>query len=144
MKKKYLILPVLLLCMLFLVGCNKGGDKATLTENTDYTIDNTYPVNNMDLTKRGYYIDSLNEPDAPYFYIISLGNKSVEMYTLKIKEVTRVNDKTEIVVEEVAPTQEQMAQEGFKYQAIVVKFPKYQENITIKNTTGEEYKLLES
>ena len=142
MKKKYLILPVLLLCMLFLVGCNKGGDKATLTENTDYTIDNTYPVNNMDLTKRGYYIDSLNEPNAPYFYIISMGNKSVEMYTLELKEVTRINGKTEIIVKEIPPTQEQMSQEGFKYQTIVVKFPEYQENITIKNTDGEEFQLL--
>jgi len=114
-----------------------------LVENVDYIIDKEYPVDNFDLLKRGYYIDSLDEPNAPYYYIICMGTKSSSGYDIKVKEINKKNNLTEIIVEEISPEGIALVMPAFTYPKVVVKFPEYQENISIKNTKGEEYTNLE-
>ena len=144
MKKKILFIPVMVLCLLFLAGCNKTevGTKGKLEEGKDYTIDTSYNGQTIDYAKRGYYIDSLDEPDAPYFYIICMGEKSTGGYGIKVKEINKKDDLTEIIVEETSPDPGSTVTQALTYPKVVVKFPKYQEKITIKNTNGEEFQLL--
>ncbi len=118
--------------------------KVKLEEDNDYTIDTTYASQILDYTQRGYYIDSLNEPDAPYFYIICMGEKSTGGYGIKVKEINKKDDLTEIIVEETSPDPGSIVTQAFTYPKVVVKFPKYQEKITIKNTNGEEFIELNS
>ncbi len=108
--------------------------KIRLVENKDYFVKDEFPVENFDITKRGYYVDTYNEPNAPYFYIICMGKKDTKGYSLKIKEVNKVDKKTEIIVEEVTSTKNTELSP-----TIVVEFPNYQDGIIIKNTKGKEF-----
>ena len=63
-------------------------------------------------------------------------------YGLKIKEVNKNDNKTEIIVEEIVPGKDDVVTMAFTYPTIVVEFPKYQEDIVIKNTDGVEFEKL--
>ena len=63
-----------------------------------------------------------------------MGKKDTKGYSLKIKEVNKVDEKTEIIVEEVTSTKNTELSP-----TIVVEFPNYQDGIIIKNTKGEEF-----
>ena len=134
--KRYLF--VLILFVFLFTGCNKS-DVVKLVEGKDYKVNGEFSGKYLDFTKRGYYIDTLNEPNAPYFYIICMGEKNTGGYGLKIKEVNKNENKTEIIVEEIVPGKDDVVTMAFTYPTIVVEFPKYQEDIVIKNTDGEEY-----
>ena len=69
MKNKCFLLLIVVLCLFVFSGCNKN-DKSKLTEGVDYKINGEFTGQYLDISKRGYYIDTLNQPDAPYFYII--------------------------------------------------------------------------
>ena len=137
--KRYLL--ILILCVFVFTGCNKS-DEVKLVEGKDYKVNGEFSGKYLSLTKRGYYIDTLNEPNAPYFYIICMGEKSTGGYGLKIKEVNKNDNKTEIIVEEIVPGKDDVVTMAFTYPTIVVEFPKYQENIVIKNTDGVEFEEL--
>ena len=116
-----------------------------LIENVDYIIDHEYPIENWDLTRRGYHIDSIDEPNAPYYYIICMGEKPSSGYSINVKEINKKNDSIEIIVEESSISEGKMAVvlTVLTYPSVVVKFPEYQENIVIKNTKGVEFTELE-
>ena len=138
MKKKYFKMLLVILCLFAFTGCNNS-NKTKLVENTDYFIKGEFNGQYLDITKRGYYIDTLNQPNAPYLYIICMGEKSTGGYSLKVKEVNKVDDKTEIIVEEIVPDKDAIVTMAHTSPIIIVEFPKYQENIVIKNTKGEEF-----
>ena len=96
----------------------------------------------MDLTKEGYYIDSLNQINAPYFYIICMGEKNTGGYSLNVKEVNKVNDTTEIIIEEIVPSEGDVVTMAITNPTVIVEFPKYQDDITIKTTDGKIYEKL--
>lgn len=129
---------LVILCLFAFTGCNNS-NKTKLVENTDYFIKGEFNGQYLDITKRGYYIDTLNQPNAPYLYIICMGEKSTGGYSLKVKEVNKVDDKTEIIVEEIVPDKDAIVTMAHTSPIIIVEFPKYQENIVIKNTKGEEF-----
>ncbi len=137
--KRYLF--VLILFVFLFTGCNKS-DVVKLVEGKDYKVNGEFSGKYLDFTKRGYYIDTLNEPNAPYFYIICMGEKSTGGYSLKIKEVNKIDNRTEIIVEEIVPGKGDVVTMAFTYPTIVVEFPKYQEDIVIKNTDGIEFEKL--
>ena len=142
MKRKYILL--LLLSLFLFVGCNNTKvDVTKLVENKDYYVRGEHNVQYLDLTKRGYYIDSLNEPNAPYFYIICMGEKNTGGYSLEVKEVYRTDDnETVVIVEELSPGKDDMVTQAFTYPTLMIEFPTYQEKITIKNTDGVEFQEL--
>ena len=95
MKKKYYLILLMLICLFAFVGCNKNNEntenKTTnkLREGKDYYIMGEYTGKNFDVTKRGYYFDTLNQPDAPYFYIICMGEKNTGGYSFLTTKLTR-------------------------------------------------------
>lgn len=138
MKKKYFLMPLVILCLFTFTGCNNS-NKTKLVENKDYFIRGEFTGQYLDITQRGYYIDTLNQPNAPYLYIICMGEKNTGGYSLIVKEVNKVNENTEIIVEEIAPAKDATVTLAITRPTIIVEFPKYQENIVIKNTKGEEF-----
>ena len=71
-----------------------------------------------------------------------MGEKNSGGYSLKIKEVNKIDDKTEIIVEEIAPGKDETVTMALTTPTIVVEFPTYQKNIIIKNTEDEEFSEL--
>ena len=141
MRKKCIIILLVVFCLLLFTGCNKN-DKTKLIEGTDYNVKGEFTGKYLDISKRGYYIDTLNQPDAPYFYIICMGEKSTGGYSLNVKEVNSVDSKVEILIEEIAPVKGETVTMAITNPTIIVEFPKYQENIIIKNTKGEIFDKL--
>ena len=141
MKRKYVLLLLLLVALFTFTGCSNNS-KTKLVENKDYYVKGEFTGKYLDIKKRGYYIDTLDEPNAPYYYIICMGEKNTGGYSLKIKEVYRDNNKTEIIVEEIEPGKNETVTMAFTTPTIVVEFPEYQENIVIKNTNNEEFTYL--
>ena len=141
MKNKSFLILIVVLCLFVFSGCNKN-DKSKLTEGVDYKINGEFTGQYLDISKRGYYIDTLNQPNAPYFYVICMGQKSTGGYSLKIKEVKDVDGKIEIIVEEIVPNESDMVTMAITTPTIIVEFSKYQENIIIKNTEGQIFEKL--
>lgn len=141
MKRKYVLLLLLLVALFTFTGCSNNS-KTKLVENKDYYVKGEFTGKYLDIKKRGYYIDTLDEPNAPYYYIICMGEKNTGGYSLKIKEVNRDNNKTEIIVEEIEPGKNETVTMAFTTPTVVVEFPEYQENIVIKNTNNEEFTYL--
>lgn len=143
MKKKFLVVLLLVIGIFAFAGCKKTEEtsKGKLVENKDYFI-RTYGGQYLDITKRGYYIDTLDEPNAPYYYIICMGEKSTGGYSLTVKEITRVDGKTEVIVNENTPGPNDIVTQAFTYPTLMIEFPKAQENIVIKNANGEEFQQL--
>ena len=141
MKKKYILILVVVLCLFVFTGCNKN-DKTKLIEGVDYKIKGEFTGKYLDISKRGYYIDTLNEPGSPYYYIICMGQKNTGGYSLKIKEVNAIAEEIEIIVDEVAPSKGDTVTMVITNPTIIVEFAKYQEKIIIKNTKGEVFEEL--
>ncbi len=139
MKRKYFLLLLVIICGVLLTGCEK---KTKLVENKDYFVKGEYEGKYLDVSKRGYYIDTLNQPNAPYFYIVCMGEKGHIGYNLKVKEVNKSKHKTEVIIEEIAPNKGETLE--YTNATLIIEFPSSQKNITIKNTKGEEYKRLTS
>ena len=142
MKKLYFLIPLILISLFVFTGCEMDS-KTTLVEGVDYNINGEFTGQYLDITKRGYYIDSLNQPDAPYLYIICMGEKNTGGYSIKVKEINRIDEKTEIIVEETAPGKNDIVTMAFTYPTVIVEFPDYQEDIVIKNTENEVFDLLQ-
>ena len=142
MKRKLLLVIMLLICLFGFAGCKKETQGTPLVENTDYSIKGEYKGSSFNLSKRGYYIDTTNEINAPYQYIICMGEKNSGGYKLEIKEVNKVDNKTEVIVEEISPKDTDIVTMALTTPTIVIEFPKHQDNIVIKNTKGEEFTLL--
>ena len=141
MKNKHILILVVVLCLLVFTGCNRN-DKTKLRDGVDYKINGEFTGKYLDISKRGYYIDTLNQPNAPYLYIICMGQKNTGGYSLKIKEVNSIDGKTEIIVEEITPDKGDMVTMAITNPTIIVEFSKYQENIIIKNTEGQIFEKL--
>jgi hypothetical protein len=142
MKRKHLLLIFILLCLFTFTGCSESKKSNKLEEGTDYFVKGEFTGQYLDLKKRGYYIDTLNQPNAPYYYIICMGEKNTGGYSLKLKEVNKIDGKTEIIVEETSPGKEDIVTMAFTYPTLVVEFPNSQDNIVIKNTKDEVFDLL--
>lgn len=144
MKRNCILILLIVTCLFIFTGCNKNNknNKTKLTEGTDFYIRGEFTGKDLDVSKRGYYIDTLNQPNAPYLYTICMGEKNTGGYSLKVKEVNVNDEKTEIIVEEIVPGKDEMVAMAVTYPTIVVEFPKQQENIIIKNTKGEIFDRL--
>ena len=141
MRKKCILILLVVFCLLLFTGCNKN-DKTKLIEGTDYNVKGEFTGKYLDISMRGYYIDTLNQPNAPYLYIICMGQKNTGGYSLKVKEVNSIDGKTEIIVEEIIPDKGDMVTMAITNPTIIVEFSKYQENIIIKNTEGQIFEKL--
>ena len=141
MKRKYFLILLIMLGVFVFTGCDKN-DKTKLVENKDYFVRGKFEGKYLDITKRGYYVDTLDRPNAPYLYIICMGEKRTGGYGLEIKEVKKIDEKVEIIVEEIEPSNGVMVSMVLTYPTIIVEFPKYQKNIIIKNTKGKEFSKL--
>jgi len=141
MKNKYILILLVIVCLFVFTGCNKS-DKNKLVEGVDYKINNEFRGNNIDISKRGYYIETSNETNSPYFYIICMGQQYTGGYDLLVKEVNKIDEKTEVIIEEIIPDEDAIVTMALESPTITLEFSKQPENIIIKNTKGEVFDKL--
>ncbi len=139
MKKNMVyIVMILIIIAIIVVGIVLKSDKP---KDYKYRINTTYPSNCTE-RPRGYYIDSLNEVDAPYFYTICMGEQNSTGYSLELESVTKKDDNVEVIVKEIKPNPGDTVGMALTYPAITIEFPTYQEHIIFKDTLGNEYQLI--
>lgn len=105
----------------------------------------TYKINNKSSNssrclERGYYIDTLNRPNAPYFYIISMGQQNTGGFSIKITDVKiDENNNVNVTVKEKEPKQGEVITTAFTCPTCELILSEEANSITIKDTNGNEY-----
>lgn len=105
----------------------------------------TYKINNKSsnssgYSERGYYVDTLNQPNAPYYYIISMGEQNTGGYSIKITDVKiDENNNVNVTVKEKEPKQGEVTTMGFTCPTCELELSEEPNSITIKDTNGNEY-----
>ena len=146
--KKIMFILILIIC-LFAFGCTNNSKKYTPIDesgkisNVDYKVYHGFSTQNYDLTKRGYYIETYNRVDAPYFYVICSGTRytggySIEIVDLKIDEDLNV----EVVVKEEEPCDDCTVTQALTYPYVVLKLSKPANSIDIKDIFENKFEKL--
>jgi len=106
--------------------------------NVTYKIHDNY--NNYHFSRRGYYIDSEDKLNAPYYYIITMGERRTGGYSIFITDLKiDENNNVEVIVHETAPKPNDITTQAFTYPACCLELNTYPNNIVIKNTKGEVF-----
>lgn len=138
---------VVLILLIIITGCNSNKEKesepAKKIDSLDYEILSNCDIGNFDYSKRGYYIDTLNQPNAPYWYIITMGERNTGGYSIKIKNVEKKEDKVVVTVEEETPSEGAIVTQAFTYPKCCIKFNSGI-NIEIRNTKGQTFEYIGS
>lgn len=93
--------------------------------------------------ERGYFVDTLNQPDAPYFYFIYSGPKSTGGYSIEVVDITIDEDgKAVITVKENDPAPDATVTEAITYPMVEVSFFPYPSEVKIFDVDGYEYMQL--
>lgn len=91
----------------------------------------------------GYYIDSLNQPNAPYYYIITMGPKNTGGFYLKVQNVSFDDDENVLVtVQEIFPDTQDNVTDALTCPSVVIEFSHAPRSIIIQNQEGVTYPYL--
>lgn len=112
-----------------------GGFKYTVTENAGYWQESKTP---------GFFIDTLEEPDAPYFFFITCGEKNTGGYGVVVTDITVDEDENmEITVCFTEPEPDAVVTMAFECPMTQVTVDRLPGSITIKTVDGIELECLE-
>ena len=124
---------------------NQNSEESGKEDNKiTYKINNNKsPYGSKKYSEKGYYVDTLNQANAPYYYIISMGEKgsggySIEITDVKIDEKNNVN----VTVKENSPQEDDIVTMAFTYPTCTLELSKYPNSITIKDEKGNEYEYV--
>ncbi len=155
MNKKVLIGIVIIVIIFILVAAIKilvdinGSNNSIIngaskiTDKISYEVHNNYKEGSFDYTKRGYYINTMKMPNAPWFYIISMGERNTGGYSINISDV-KIDDSNnvKVIVKESGPAAGDMVTMAFTYPTVCLELNKKPNSIEITNTNGEVFKEL--
>ncbi|MBR3277495.1 MAG: protease complex subunit PrcB family protein [Lachnospiraceae bacterium] len=102
----------------------------------EYTVLSSFGSSAPMQKNRGYYIDTPEEPDAPYYFIICSGQKSTGGHGISIVDLGMYGDKLYIVAEETSPAPDEMVTEAFEYPYCVLELDKLPKSYEVINTGG--------
>lgn len=121
---------------------NPNKDTFIISANTEtkisYTVDNNMSEYGSKYSKRGYYVDTLNQPNAPWYYTIAMGTQYNGGYGIMVKDVN-IDDfnNVEVIVQEIVPEPGSIVTQALTYPTCKVTFDKLPTSIVIKNTEGD-------
>lgn len=94
--------------------------------------------------KPGYYIDTLDEPNAPYFFFITSGRKNTGGYGVEIVNIEVDENKNMVVtVEFTSPKLSDVVTQAITYPCAQLTVSEYPASIVIKTTGGLELPVLD-
>lgn len=157
--KKVLVCAVALLAVLGLAACGKKIDPNDIPpsfapidlpkamkegKGTVNGFDYEISACRYEYKERGYVIDTLNQPDSPYFYYISSGEKSSGGYGIYISDISADNDgNVTITVLETNPGPEESVTEALTYPSILVTVYPQPTSVRIVDTKGVEFEEID-
>lgn len=152
MNKRMLL--VMLIVILFIIiikiviDLNSQGSSVQIAagknnNNITYEIHTNYNQGNYDYSKRGYYVDTYYEPNAPWLYIITMGKQKSGGYSIDISSV-KIDKKNnvEVIVKENIPQNGEIETMEFTYPAVCLELSKKPNSIKIVNTEGKIFEEL--
>ena len=102
----------------------------------EYTVAKPHGLDIPDQKTRGFYIDTLEEPDSPYYFIICSGKKSTGGHDIRIVDLGMNGNTLYIVAEETSPAPDEMVTEAFEYPYCVLELDKLPDSYEVINTGG--------
>lgn len=139
-----IIIILVILCIFFIYNFfikNTNNENVSMT----YEIYDDWEQGTYDYTQRGYYISTDNQPNAPYYYIIAMGEQPTGGYSISIIDVKIDNEKNvEVIVKENKPKLDDIVTQAFTYPVCCLKLDSFPNSIVIKNTEGEIFEELQS
>lgn len=115
---------------------NINGIEYTITQGNYYNA-------NSRLSKKGYYIESMDCIGAPYYYYICSGEKSTGGHDIDVVNIEIDADKNAVItVKTTSPAPEEDVTCAFTYPNCIVTLCPNPKSVVIKDTDGYEYKLL--
>lgn len=118
------------------------GNDLTSGEMNDikYKIYKDNIFNDYDFSKKGYYYQTYNTPEAPHIYLISMGLMNTGGYDIDVVTVDINKDgKVNVVIKETIPSPGDSVTDAFTNPIVIVEFDKPVYIESIKNTNGENY-----
>ena len=94
------------------------------------------------LKQRGYFVDSLDQPDAPYFIFIGSGEKSNGGYDIKVTDIGLQDGELVIICEETSPAPGDIVTEALTYPCCLVTLDHMPSKMRVVNTNGVEFPCL--
>ena len=110
-------------------------DKGVLGEY-EFELSDQYSSPLM-IKERGYYVDTLEEPDAPYFIVICAGEKNTGGYGIKITDIGLQDGELWITVEETSPAPGDIVTQAFTYPCCVLKLNKLPPKFYVIDNSGK-------
>lgn len=156
MIKKYAICLLMAVLLVFgMTGCNKASNTSEVPLQPEIAPDGQVGRYHYSITKNtdyfqksetaGYYIDTLDQPNAPYFVFITSGKKSKGGYGV---EVTGIDldeaDNMTITVQFINPASKEAATKGTTYPVTMVSLDRLPSDITVETTDGSILKWLQN
>ena len=89
------------------------------------------------IKERGYYVDTLDEPNAPYFIIICAGEKNTGGYGIKVIDIGLQDGELWITVEETSPAPGDIVTQAFTYPCCVLKLNKLPPKFYVIDNSGK-------
>ena len=89
---------------------------------------------------RGYYVDMLDQPNSPYFIVITEGTKTTSGADIRISDFGMQDSKLVIVVEEYKASGEKYT--GLECPCAVLELDQMPAELLIVSTTGEEFNAI--
>lgn len=106
----------------------------------DYEFEIYEPASFSVMTKeRGYYVDTLDEPNAPYFIVICSGEKNTGGYGIKIADIGFQDGKLWITAEETSPAEGDIVTQAFTCPFCILKLNKLPPEFSVVNTDGKVF-----
>lgn len=110
-------------------------------EEITYSIDNNTSNSDSKYSERGVYYDTLNQPDAPHFYFIAMGEKNTGGYSINIETVNiDAEGNVEVVIKETSPGVDSILTTAITYPTCMLTLDKLPNSIVVKNTEGKSFK----
>ena len=152
MNKKIILVVLIVILFVILtkivIDLNSPGSSVQIAagkngNNITYKIHTKYNQGNFDYSKRGYYVDSYYEPNAPWLYIITMGEQTTGGYSIDISNVKiDKNKNVEVIIKENIPQNGETVTMALTYPAVCIEFSKKPNSIKIINTEGEIFEEL--
>lgn len=152
MKKKILLLILIVILLVILIkvviDLNSPGSSAQISagkinNNITYKIHNDFKVESFDYSKRGYYIDTYKTPNAPWFFIISMGEQSTGGFSIEISKVEiDESNNVKITVKENKPQKGETVTMAFTTPTVCLELSKKPNSIEIIDTEGNTFETL--
>lgn len=122
----------------------KSVSKSGVLSGIKYEINPDFGGYPLYIRNKGYYIDTLNQPNAPYFYVISMGECPSGGYDIEIVEIKIDDDKNvKVLVKETTPSDYPSGTSftmAITFPTVGLTLSEAANTIEIKNTKGEIYK----